>query len=254
VIFFVTPAHQRYELSALCFEQRSRVVEELARQGVDARCVVIADDDNLDIARGLGFDIVERDNRWLGRKFNDGIEFALREGADWIVPIGSDSWIDPAYLIPEPQLPITSRFYAPVEADRLLQLSVTTPGGVGPHVFARELFVTTRPAGEQLRRGIDTSILAAVGPIDWEWRDRHQLQYIGFRGDRHITTIAKMRRAWGGVERLDPWEALADHYSMDLVERAREIMRDVQPPLTFGRLDRWSIRDRLLGAWDKISR
>jgi glycosyltransferase involved in cell wall biosynthesis len=254
VIFFVTPAFQRYELSAVCFEQRSLVVGQLAQQGIEARCVVIADDDNLDIARSMGFEVVERDNRWLGRKFNDGIEFALRQGADWIVPIGSDSWIDPGYFIPEPAHPITSRFYAAVEADRLLQLTIAAPGGVGPHVFARELFVTTRPAGDRLRRGIDTSILAAMGPIEWEWRDRHPMQYIGFRGERHITTYAKMQRAWGGLERLDSWEALADHYPLDLVNRARQVMKDVRRPLTIGRLDRWSVRDRLLGVRDRISR
>ena len=35
----------------------------------------------------------------VGRKFNDGMEYAGTHGAQWIVPIGSDSWIDPAYFL-----------------------------------------------------------------------------------------------------------------------------------------------------------
>ena len=102
-MWFVTPAWQRYELTAVCLRQRQWVIEQLADHGIEARCVVVADDENLDIARALGFDVVEqRNDRGLGRKFNDGYEHAARAGATWIVPIGSDSWIDPRYFLPAP--------------------------------------------------------------------------------------------------------------------------------------------------------
>ena len=99
-VWFVTPAWRRFALSAVCFEQRRRVIDELAAHGIEAHCVVVADDRNLALAREAGFETVKRDNRWLGSRFNDGIEYAGLHGAEWIVPIGSDSWIDPAYFLP----------------------------------------------------------------------------------------------------------------------------------------------------------
>src|ERR1051325_10020747 len=98
-LWFVTPAWQRYELSAVCFDQRLLVMDALRAAGVEAQCVVVADDENLDLARERGFARVEQDNEWLRRRFNDGIEYAAYQGATRIVPIGSDSWIDPDYLL-----------------------------------------------------------------------------------------------------------------------------------------------------------
>ena len=246
-LWFVTPAYRRYDLSAVCFRQRHQVIQQLAAHGVQAQCVVVADDDNLELARGLGFATVERDNRWLGRKFNDGIEYALRNGADWIVPIGSDDWIDPDYFIPLPTAKgRTSHYYAPVESDRLAELSIPTEAGAGPRVIGRELFKTFRPCEERIRRGVDRSLLNALGPVAWEYRDIHPLQYVGFRGDRHITLYAKLRKARGGEELLDPWPLLASHYSQELVDEARRAMAGVRRPLSIGRLDLWGVRDRIL--------
>jgi len=128
-VWFMSPAWQRFELSAVCFEQRRRSMDVLEAAGIEARCVIVADDENLDIARGLGFDVVEQDNEWLGRKVNDGFEYAFKHGADYIVPIGSDSWLDPEFLLPlhSPRVVRTSRFYAPVEIDRLAELSLAPP-------------------------------------------------------------------------------------------------------------------------------
>ena len=46
-VWFVTPAWRRYELSAVCFDQRAAVIKTLAAAGIEAHCVVIADDGNL---------------------------------------------------------------------------------------------------------------------------------------------------------------------------------------------------------------
>ena len=60
---------------------------------------MIADDENLDTAAELGFATVRRDNRFLARKYNDGIQLALDPSvnprpADYAVPFGSDDWVD----------------------------------------------------------------------------------------------------------------------------------------------------------------
>lgn len=227
-------------------------MDHLEQSGISAHSVVVADDENLDLARSRGFEVVERDNRWLGRKFNDGIEFALSHGATWIVPMGSDSWIDPAYFDGlSDERALTGRQYAIVEADRMLEVSVDL---VGPHVIPRRFFEQSgpRPAREQLRRGFDRSLLDAIHPVEWQQVDLHALQYIGFRGERHITTYAKVRQALGGTERSDPWEVLAERYPIGLVNRAEEALATVRPPLAIGRWDVWSVRDRLLGMLDKL--
>ncbi len=227
-VWFVTPAWQRYALSAVCFEQRALVMDELEQAGVEARQVVIADDENLDIARGLGFETIEQNNDWLGRRFNDGTEYAAKHGAEWIVPIGSDSWIDPAYFLPLPQrlLTRTSKLYAVVTEDRLASLSV---GGTraGPYMFNRRQLERTkfRPSADKISRNIDHTTIRNVGRVRWEERDLHDLQYIGFRGHPHITTYERLWARWGVTEFDDPWVRLATRYPADLVERARLALR-----------------------------
>jgi hypothetical protein len=226
-LWFVTPAFQRYELSAVCFDQRVRVIEALAEQGVEAHCVVVADDENLDLARERGFAVVERDNEWLGRKFNDGQQYAGEHGAEWIVPIGSDSFIDPQYFVPLPHRRVTrtSHEYAPVEPGRLAELHVGMMGA-GPHVFHRSIFPAGfRAAPDKISRNTDSStIKGLVRPPVWEWRDLHPLQYIGFRHPPFITQYDRLWTRWGVREHTDPWARLAEHYPVDLVERARGIL------------------------------
>lgn len=224
MIWFVTPCWGRYELTRICLEQRQYVIEDLARHSIHAECVVIADDENLDTARSLGMRTVERDNEWLGRRFNDGIEYAAKRG-EWIVPIGSDSWIDPAYFLPLPEIAATrsSGYYAAVTADRIGYLNVRNPRNpAGPHMIHRSrLPESLRPARDELSRYIDSSTLAGLSNVQWEIRDLHPLQYIGFRGQPHITPYDRLYRAWGERESTDPWTELATVYPQDLVDRAR---------------------------------
>lgn len=153
-LFFVTPAFRRYELSAVCFDQRVDVIRTLAENGTAAQCVVVADDENIDLARERGFAVVERDNEWLGRRFNDGIEYACRNGASRVVPIGSDSWIDPAFFLPmtSRERVMTGRNYFVVKADRAAEIYVSDKKGVGPLVLPRHLLKPSnfRPAQDEI--------------------------------------------------------------------------------------------------------
>lgn len=231
-LFFVTPAFGRYALSEVCFEQRVRVIETLRKAGVEARCVVIADDENLDLARERGFATVEQNNDYLGRKFNDGIEYACRNGASRIVPIGSDSWVDPAYflpMLPRRRATRTSRLYCVVTPDRIAELVVNDAKGAGPYVLPRFLLRASefRPADDERQRGIDRSTVKGLRPKPrWVQHDLHPYQYIGFRGVPHLTPYRMLVDAWGVAEHTDPWAILAKHYPVDLVERARLVMAD----------------------------
>lgn len=226
-LWFITPAYQRYELSAVCFEQRKRVIDSLAARGIEAQCVVVADDGNLEIARSFDFHTVQQANDYLGRKFNDGMEYAGRLGAEWIVPIGSDSWIHPEYLLPLPRegASRTSQYYAAVEPARLAYLQVGLKNPAGPHMLHRSTFPEGfRPARDELHRYVDSSTLAGLHGLRWEIRNVHALQYIGFRQEPLLTPYERLWRAWGVAESETPWDDLKDHYPHDLVERARECL------------------------------
>ena len=82
-------------MTRLALAQRRWLCDELAARGLDANCVIVADDENLDIAREYGFDTVEVDNRGLGRRFNAGYRHAADQGADYLVHVGSDDWVHP---------------------------------------------------------------------------------------------------------------------------------------------------------------
>src|SRR6185369_1212836 len=158
-LWFVTPAFRRFELSQVCFAQRAAAIKRLDELGIDASCVVVADDENLDIARSFGFAVVEVDNRWLGRRFNEGYAFAAEEGVDYIVPIGSDSWLDTEFFadgLPAGRGVLTSRLYASVDerGSRLSPLEIAASPGVGPHVVAVSLLEDTayRPVNDNISR------------------------------------------------------------------------------------------------------
>jgi hypothetical protein len=235
-LFFVTPAFKRFPLSSVCFQQRRLVMDELEELGIEARCVVVADDENVDIAKGLGFDTVEQDNEWLGRRFNDGIEYAGQHGATWIVPIGSDSWIDPAYFLPlpDPAVTRTSGLYCPVTMDRLAECRV--PGwGAGPIMFHRDMLEPSgfRPAQDRIKFGCDTSTVNGVtesaGTIQWEQHDVQPFQYLGFRAKPSITPYEKLRRKYATREHRNPWPLLAEHYPPALVEEVRRVLVEAGP-------------------------
>jgi hypothetical protein len=228
-LYFVTPAYGRLELSEVCFDQRVNVIETLAEYGIEAKCVVIADDGNLDLARDRGFDVVVQNNRWLGRKFNDGIEYAFCHGASRVIPIGSDSWIDPAYFLPLPPRNITrtASSYCVVTADRLGTLQVTDTNGVGPYILDRQLLrsVRYRPAKDQISHGVDGSTIRGIRhKICWKRYDLHPFQYVGFRGTPSLNTYSGLMAAWGVAEHTDPWMVLRAHYPADLVARAQAVM------------------------------
>src|SRR4051794_2342619 len=98
-LFFIVPAAGRESLARVCLRQLRRTCDALQAEGIDANAVVIADDRNLRTATELGFGTVRRDNHFLARKFNDGIQLACdpqinERPVDYVVPCGSDDWVD----------------------------------------------------------------------------------------------------------------------------------------------------------------
>src|SRR4051812_9717831 len=88
----VIPAWRRYAVTRLCLAQKQHLVAALAARGITCHVVVVADDDNLDIAASYGFATVEQQNV-LGRKVNDGFQHCWERGADYVAFVGSDDWV-----------------------------------------------------------------------------------------------------------------------------------------------------------------
>lgn len=225
-LWFVTPSWRRFALSAVCFEQRRQVIDELASMDIEAHCVVVADDENLELARAAGFDTLEQNNEWLARRFNDGMEYAGKHGADVVVPVGSDSWVQADYFAPLPAdgAVRTSTYLCTVTRDRLAHLEIKPNHGGGPYMLHRAQLERSgfRPAKDLINRNIDRSTVNGLaGEVVWELRDLNRFQHVSFRGEPHLTTYAKLWYYWGVEEHRDPWQQLAEHYAPALVEAAR---------------------------------
>lgn len=240
-LWFITPAWKRLEVSRLCFEQRAWACDQLWKHGIDANACVIADDGNLAIARKLGMATVDRPNTSLGSKFNVGYEFAAAEGIDYVCPIGSDSWVDPAFIAnaitagnvtPDSHAVVYSRHYAVIRPDgqRRAQLLVAYEGGTTmfypTKVFDRAGW---RPIPEQAARGCDGHTIAAIrraGKIDLTVSERHELETVSFQTELQVTNYDALIERWGVHETDRPFVGLKKHYPRDLVDRAQALYRD----------------------------
>lgn len=166
VLRFVVPTFGRLSSTAVCLRQLGRTCRTLSDAGLDASAVVVGNDETLLEAEKQDFTTIVQENIPLGRKWNDAYQQAAREGADYFVPIGSDDWVDPDIFtrLPEHAREIVCyRRCAMVNpaGTRLALLEIPYRGGIGIRVFTRPMLsqLEFRPAIENKRRAIDTSIL-----------------------------------------------------------------------------------------------
>lgn len=248
-VVFVSAAWQRYAVTRLALAQRRHLCELLAGRGHEATAVIVADDENLDIASEFGFETVEQSNDQIGRKFNDGFEYAARElDADFVVLIGSDDWmhIDLFDYLPRAELPVpmptdenpcvtwapgdfeitAGREFALVDlqAGRLQRCRELGRGAV-PWVVPRSaLEPDYRPIPDTQQMGIDGAFRAGLNatPV-WVFDDPHDLARVDFKSSVNLNGYERISRAAGrGPEEDDPWTLLAERYPEDLVELARK--------------------------------
>lgn len=235
-LVFIVPAYQRFELTRLCLEELVETCAELGRiHRIDATAVVIADDENLKTASELGFWGVEQENVPLGRKFNDGIECAVRRmGADYVTPIGTDNWASAAMIseLPQPHRVVARRNICVIREDgkRMCDLEINYDGGDGIRTFPVELFEPARfrPAAEHARRAVDTSIVERLRRLSgwkgaYDYQATHPMDTIGFQSaDFQLNGYDGLKRQFGKREFLAPWERLATHWDSRAVDRMRE--------------------------------
>ncbi len=229
---FVTPAYGRLDLSAVVFDQRRAALDELRAFGIDARAYVVADDENLDLARERGFEVVERANDFLGAKFNDGIEAAVLDGATHVATIGSDSWVVAEYVSRvDPEFPgvTTGLPYAVVDerGERLGMLLVRDRYGVGPHVVPVSLLSAPyRPIEEDIPSGCDGSLLERLERENPGLRLKlvyvDPAQYVGFRtSGSQLNSYESL--VSGDVAERSPWPTLRRVFPSEIVRAAERL-------------------------------
>lgn len=241
-LWFVMPVHGRINLTRICLQQLRRTCDALGEYGIDATAVAVGDDANLDTAQALGFGTVTRDNQFLARKFNDGLQLAFDpelnpEPADYAVPIGSDDWIDHRILrrLPPKDAVMGFRQAAFVNEDGTL-LTGTRVGytaGVGIRVYPRELLepVGFRPADEDRKRACDTSILyntrraymiKHMREFSVVYGDTHPLQIVDWKTNgEQMNTFKQITSVHRSRELGDPFEVLAGTYPEEALNQMR---------------------------------
>jgi hypothetical protein len=235
-VFFVVPAHGRLEKTEVCLRQLRRTCDAAASQGIRASAVVVAADENLETAKALGFAAVRQQNRPLGRKWNDGYQYATRHGdADHVIPLGSDDWVDPIILtdLPEPHEIRCHRLSAVVSEDgeRISPLRIWYDGGDGVRIFPREILrqLGWRPAEEHKDRAIDTSIFTRLLRLGsghlppLRYFDASPFQIVDWKSQGNNLNTYDACVAYRYEAERDVWETLEGRYPAESLDEMRKV-------------------------------
>lgn len=242
-LWFVVPVHGRIPLARICLRQLRRTCDALTAHGIDATAVIVADTDNLaalDLEQ-LGFGTVDRDNQFLSCKFNDGIQLALDPAynpwpADYVVPCGSDDWIDHRILHDLPAANTVVGFqrmsFVREDGREMTTAFLNYQGGAGIRIYPRQLMeqlepLAYRPADEDRVRACDTSILTNLishhgSRLRIEHRHLHDRQIVDWKTAgaqlNPYEAIVRQRRARGAV---DPFRELRRFYPAESLDEMR---------------------------------
>lgn len=239
-IWFCVPVHGREALTRVCLRQLRRTCDAATAYDVDATAVVIGEGESLQVALGLGFATVQRNNDSLGRKFNDGYQVACDpeynpEPADYAVPCGSDDWIDPVIFrkLPGPDTVGIFRRLGVVDEDqtRLAKITATYKTAAGPKIIPRALIAAAgyRPSEEDRRRAIDASTMEGIKRAIGHWPamvdlDVHPLQIVDWKS--HGEQLNSYRMLAGHRARDlsgDMWAELGEFYPAEALEEMRAL-------------------------------
>lgn len=239
-LWFIVPAYYRLSLTKVCLQLLLETCKRLNEYELEANAVVIADDENLDVAAELGFATIRRNNDFVGRKFNDGYQLACDpefndEPADFVVPCGSDDWIDPAIFRTLPsdgRIGIFRRLaHVDEKRERLALVKMPYLAGCGIRIIPREKIAAAgyRPCEEDRQQALDSSTMSGLKKANGsfpklEELDVHPLQIVDWKSSENqlhpYSEVAPWRK---GAEELDPFEALAEHYPPWALEAMRAL-------------------------------
>lgn len=232
-LWFVVPAHGRFALTRICLRQLRRTCDALGEKGIEATAIVIADDQNLDSARECGFGIYERPNYFVSQKFNDGIEAACNPDinprpADYVVPLGSDDWVDYRLFVNLPPVDTMVGFqqisFVRDDGREMTTRVLDNDGGSGIRIYPRQILahLEYRPADEDRKRACDTSILfnlSSVVRFNVEHRKLDPRQIVDWKSpDEQLNSYANVAARWRGRNASDPFTVLRGIYPDEALE------------------------------------
>jgi len=246
-VWLVSPAWRRYSVTRLALAQRRRLCDALALKGIEAHSVVVADDENLEIAREFDFDTVEMPNDDVGMKFNAGIRYAAEQGADVFVHVGSDDWVHPCAfdvlneldlsLAPDPvwepgqcivwrrgPIVLAQRQATIVDlpTGRVLRCNVAGSRGVIPWFIPRICMDVNdwHPIAPGKMRGIDAALAKglAIRP-NWVFQEMPDDTLVDWKSGTNITPYIALATNIGRGEPVG-LDALRERYDDDLVDMA----------------------------------
>jgi len=241
-LWFVVPVHGRLPLYAICLRQLRRTCDALTENGVTASAVVVADKPNLRElkrkTRGLfGFGTIVRDNTFLSRRFNDGIQLACDPAynprpVDYVVPCGSDDWVDYRILLNLPPAGMILGFqniaFVREDGREMTTRFLNYQGGCGIRVYPRDVLekVGYRPADEDRERACDTSILTNLVRNVPHVRVAHKTtdprQIVDWKtAGTQLNSYDALRRHRSRDTTSDPFLELADIYPGEALEEMR---------------------------------
>jgi glycosyltransferase involved in cell wall biosynthesis len=240
-VWIVSPAWRRFAVTRLVLAQRQRLCADLAARGMDAQMLIVADDENLEIATEYGAVALETPNLPLGRKCNAGLRRAGEEGADWIVWIGSDDWIHPDVFDPLPYQARNSVMLighrlgiVDLPRGRMTRCSSPSKYGAIPWIVPRKMLEPSgfAPVHDTSSSGLDGTLIRGIrrsrARLRWHYHNPHELRCVDFKSDTNITAYGRLTERLGIAPEQDAWPALAERYPADLVEMARRTQVELQ--------------------------
>tara|TARA_Y100000310_G_C20628940_1_gene787526 strand:+ start:676 stop:1440 length:765 start_codon:yes stop_codon:yes gene_type:complete len=239
-IWIVIPAWRRYGVSSFVFEELRWMADVLLKRKIKISIVVIADDENLNIAKKYGFHTVVQNNKYLGKKFNDGYEYAFKNGADAVIPSGSDSWIHPNFFLTSKCNTWKDKGYVLVSTQRALinesgeKFAIARDDVKGRGYNKGVLWVYPRSIMKKckFRPCVDTAksscdrhtiegITKASGKITFIEHNHMFQQTVGFK-NKHVQLWPYSVAKKGILRELsDPWGRLESKYPKGLVNNAK---------------------------------
>lgn len=276
-VWLVSPAWGRQEVTRIVLAQRRHMCDLLATRGIEANSVIIADDENLDIAREYGFHTVEMDNSDLGARFNAGYQYAGKQGADFFAHVGSDDWVHPDTFDIlhrfkfEPDTPsegvqvwkdtpciVAQRDFMMVNLLSGKGASCFVPNrlGVIPWIIPRSVlepegFAPIKKKG--LMRGLDGALSTGLQKRpNWVLRDSEPWWLVDWKSDTNITGFKQLVDSLAKGKEYEPFNLLRQHYPRQLVNDAQRLAAQLfkssgdKPPRSTAQLRRERERLRLL--------
>jgi hypothetical protein len=219
MLWFVTPAHGRYGITQHTLAQRAKLCERIG-----ARCVVVAEDYNLDIADSLGLDTIGMENRFLGQRFNAGVTYALNHGASHVSLFDSDSIsLDSVYETLSDAVRFHPHYSFLLPDGRRAEIRhLRWVQTIWPSRYMH--LVDGQPCDRYLNRHISASalknvVLAAKGydiTLDPETVFVDPLEQVGFQSEDNISGVrAILLSSAVGRWASDVWEPLLETYKED---------------------------------------